>query len=197
MWAVVGLGNPGKEYADTRHNAGFMVLKRAAGAWDVRMKKPRYLSKTAEARRGGEKVLLAMPQTFMNSSGQAVGELVRGLRLDPARLLVIYDDVDIPLGEIRIRKDGGPGTHKGMLSIVQEIGTSKFPRLRVGIGTESAGDDIVRYVLAPFRRSEKALLEEGLDKAREALEMIVAGDIDRVLLAPSPREGELPNHKEV
>ena len=181
MWAVVGLGNPGKEYADTRHNAGFMVLKRAAGAWDVRMKKPRYLSKTAEARRGGEKVLLVMPQTFMNSSGQAVGELVRGLRLDPARLLVVYDDVDIPLGEIRIRKDGGPGTHKGMLSIVQEIGTSKFPRLRVGIGTESAGDDIVRYVLAPFRRSEKALLEEGLDKAREALEMIVAGDLDRAM----------------
>ena len=181
MWAVVGLGNPGKEYADTRHNAGFMVLKRAAGAWDVRMKKPRYLSKTAEARRGGEKVLLVMPQTFMNSSGQAVGELVRGLRLDPARLLVVYDDVDIPLGEIRVRKEGGPGTHKGIASIVQEIGTTKFPRLRVGIGTADAGEDIVRYVLSPFRRREKALLEEALEKAREALELIVAGDIDRAM----------------
>jgi PTH1 family peptidyl-tRNA hydrolase len=105
------------------------------------------------------------------------------LRLDPARLLVVYDDVDIPLGEIRIRKDGGPGTHKGMISIVQEIGTSQFPRLRVGIGTESAGEDIVRYVLSPFRRSEKALLGESLDKAREALEMIVAGDIDRAMNA--------------
>ena len=183
MWAVVGLGNPGKEYADTRHNAGFMVLKRAAGAWDVRMKKPRYLSKTAEARRGGEKVLLGMPQTFMNSSGQAVGELVRGLRLDPARLLVVYDDVDIPLGEIRIRKDGGPGTHKGMLSIVEALGTRGFPRLRVGIGSEAAADDIVRYVLAPFRRAEKALLEQGLEKAREAVELIVAGDIDRAMNA--------------
>jgi PTH1 family peptidyl-tRNA hydrolase len=183
VWAVVGLGNPGKEYADSRHNAGFMVLKRAAGAWDIRLKKPRYLCKTGEARRAGEKVLLAMPQTFMNGSGQAVRELVRGLRLDPARLLVVYDDVDIPLGEIRIRKDGGPGTHKGMISIVQEIGTSQFPRLRVGIGTESAGEDIVRYVLSPFRRSEKALLGESLDKAREALEMIVAGDIDRAMNA--------------
>ena len=181
MWAVVGLGNPGKEYAGTRHNVGFMVLKRVAGEWDVRMKKPRYLSKTGEARRGGEKVILVLPQTFMNASGQAVGELVRGLRLDPVRLLVVYDDVDIPLGQIRIRKDGGPGTHKGMQSIVEEIGTNRFPRLRVGIGAESAGPDIVRHVLSPFRRSEKALLEESLDRAREAVDMIIAGDIERAM----------------
>lgn len=181
MWAVVGLGNPGREYADTRHNAGYLAVKRLAGSWDVRVKKPRYLSKTAELKRGTEKVLLVLPQTFMNSSGQAVGELVRGLRIDPARLLVVYDDVDIPLGEIRIRKDGGPGTHKGMASIVQEIGTTKFPRLRVGIGTANVGEDIVRYVLSPFRRKEKALLGEALEKAREALELIVAGDIDRAM----------------
>lgn len=181
MWAVVGLGNPGREYADTRHNAGYLAVKRLAGSWDVRVKKPRYLSKTAELKRGTEKVLLVLPQTFMNSSGRAVGELVRGLRIDPARLLVVYDDIDIPLGEIRIRKDGGPGTHKGMVSIVQEIGTTKFPRLRVGIGTANAGEDIVRYVLSPFRRTEKALLGEALEKAREALELIVAGDIDRAM----------------
>lgn len=183
MWAVVGLGNPGKDYADTRHNAGFMALARVAKAWDVRLKKPRYLSKTGEARRGGEKVLLVLPQTYMNDSGRAVGELARGLRLDPARLLVVYDDVDIPLGEIRIRKDGGPGTHKGMHSIVEALGTRGFPRLRVGIGAEDAGEDIVRYVLTPFRRAEKALLERGLEKAREAVELIVAGGIDRAMNA--------------
>ena len=92
----------------------------------------------------------------MNACGQAVGELVRGLRLDPGRLLVVYDDVDIPLGEIRVRKDGGPGTHKGMTSIVEEIGTKKFPRLRLGIGPGPQGGDIVPFVLSPFRRNEKS-----------------------------------------
>ena len=183
MWAVVGLGNPGRKYADTRHNVGFMFVQSVAKAWDVRVKKSRFLSKTADVKRGTDRVILALPQTFMNACGQAVRELVRGLRLETGRLLVVYDDVDIPLGEIRVRKEGGPGTHKGMISIVQEIGTNKFPRLRVGIGTESAGDDIVRYVLSPFRRSEKALLGESLDKAREALEMIIAGDIDRAMNA--------------
>jgi PTH1 family peptidyl-tRNA hydrolase len=178
VWAVVGLGNPGRRYADTRHNVGFLFIKRIAGAWDVRVKKPKYQSKTAEVKREADKVLLAMPQTYMNTSGLAVRELLRGMRIEPGRLLVVYDDVDIPLGEIRIRKDGGPGTHKGMQSIVQEIGTSTFPRLRIGIGPAAAGGDIVRFVLSPFRRKDKELLDRSLEKAREALEMIMAGDID-------------------
>ena len=181
MWAVVGLGNPGRRYAETRHNAGFMFIKGVAKAWDVRVKKNKFLSKTAEVRRGSKKVILAMPQTFMNASGEAVRELVRSMRLEPERLLVVYDDIDIPLGEIRIRKEGGPGTHKGMTSIVQEIATTRFPRIRVGIGPAPSGGDIVQFVLAAFRRGEKGLLEESLDKAREALDLILASGIDRAM----------------
>ena len=157
MWAVVGLGNPGRRYADTRHNVGFMFIKDAwPRTWDVRVKKISFFSKTAEVKRDSENVILAMPQTFMNSSGQAVRELVRGgLSLEPERLIVVYDDVDIPLGDIRIRKDGGPGTHKGMASIVAEIGTTRFPRIRVGIGPAADGGDIVRFVLSPFRRERE------------------------------------------
>lgn len=183
MWAVVGLGNPGRRYEDTRHNAGFTFIRRVARSWDVRVKKRRFLSKTAEVRRGPERVVLAMPQTFMNASGQAVRELLAGLDLEPGRLVVVYDDVDIPLGEVRIRKEGGPGTHRGMMSIVQEIETTRFPRIRIGVGPAGPDVDIVAFVLSPFRRGEKALLEESLDKAREALEMILAGRFDQAMNA--------------
>jgi len=183
VWAVVGLGNPGRRYEDTRHNAGFTFIRRVARSWDVRVKKRRFLSKTAEVRRGPERVVLAMPQTFMNASGQAVRELLAGLDLEPGRLVVVYDDVDIPLGEVRIRKEGGPGTHRGMMSIVQEIETTRFPRIRIGVGPAGPDVDIVAFVLSPFRRGEKALLEESLDKAREALEMILAGRFDQAMNA--------------
>ena len=181
MWAVVGLGNPGRKYADTRHNVGFMFVQSVAKAWDVRVKKSRFLSKTADVKRGTDRVILALPQTFMNACGQAVRELVRGLRLETGRLLVVYDDVDIPLGEIRVRKEGGPGTHKGMISIVQEIATKGFPRLRLGIGPAPDGGDIVQFVLSPFRRNEKKLLAAGLDKARTALSLILDGRIDAAM----------------
>lgn len=181
MWAVVGLGNPSKRYAETRHNVGFIFIKRLAREWHVRVKKNRFFSKTAEVKKDQEKVMLAMPQTYMNNSGQAVKALLRGAAIEPGRLLVVYDDVDIPLGEIRVRKEGGPGTHKGMTSIIEEIGTAKFPRIRVGIGPYAAGRDIVDFVLSPFRKSEKELLGESLTKAGEALEMILAGQIDKAM----------------
>lgn len=181
MWAVVGLGNPGRKYADTRHNAGFLFVQSVAKSWDVRVKKSRYLSKTAEVNRGTERVVLVLPQTYMNECGRAVGELVRGLRLETGRLLVVYDDVDIPLGEIRVRKDGGPGTHKGMLSIVGEIATKKFPRLRLGIGPGPQSGDIVPFVLAPFRRDEKKRFEKSLDKGRTALDLILDGRIETAM----------------
>jgi PTH1 family peptidyl-tRNA hydrolase len=181
VWAVVGLGNPGRKYMDTRHNAGFMFVQGLAKAWDVRVKKRRFLSKTADVKRGTEHVVLALPQTYMNTCGQAVRELVRGLRLETGRLLVVYDDVDIPLGEIRVRKDGGPGTHKGVISIVQEIATKGFPRLRLGIGPAPDGGDIVQFVLSPFRRAEKRRLEESLNKARTALDLILDGRIDAAM----------------
>ena len=181
MWAVVGLGNPGRRYADNRHNVGFMLIREVAEAWGVSVRKARFLSKTAEARRDGERVVLALPQTFMNASGEAVGELVRGLRLEPERLVVVFDDIDLPLGEIRIRKEGGPGTHKGMASVVASIGTTGFPRIRIGIRPASGSGDIVRFVLSPFRRSEREDLAGSLAQARDALDMIIAGRIEAAM----------------
>jgi PTH1 family peptidyl-tRNA hydrolase len=181
VWAVVGLGNPGRRYADNRHNVGFMFIKEVACVWGVSVRKARFRSKTAETRRSGESVVLVLPQTFMNASGEAVGELVRGLRLEPERLLVVYDDIDLPLGEIRIRKEGGPGTHRGMASIVEDVGTTHFPRIRIGIRPASDAGDIVRFVLSPFRRDERGTLARSFDDARDALEMIIAGRMDAAM----------------
>lgn len=180
MWAIVGLGNPGLRYAETRHNVGFMLVKRASKAWDIRIRKPKFAAKTGEGRRAGERVVLALPQTYMNESGQAVKALITGMEIPTERLLVVFDDVDLPLGEIRVRRDGGPGTHRGMASIVGLIGPL-FPRIRVGIGPVPEGAEITDFVLAGFRPAEKKLLAGSLDRALEALEFVLDGRIDEAM----------------
>ena len=181
MWAVVGLGNPGKHYAATRHNVGFTVVKQLARAWKVKLRKRKYSAKAAEVEREGKKVLLALPQTYMNRSGYAVREILDGTGISPEQMVVVYDDLDIPLGEIRVRKEGGPGTHKGVNSIVQEIETTAFPRIRVGIGPVAPDWEAADFVLSPFEENEKALLEQSLKNAQEALELILAGKIDEAM----------------
>lgn len=181
MWVVVGLGNPGEEYAATRHNAGFLLVRRVARARGAELRGRSFKARTAAVRSGDDEVLLALPQTFMNRSGASVREIVAKNSLPPERLVVVYDDLDIPTGEIRVRKRGSPGTHKGMISIVEALGTREFPRLRIGIGPLPAGEDAAEYVLAPFDRDERPLLERSLDEAEEALEMILAGGLDRAM----------------
>ena len=178
MWLVVGLGNPGEEYAGTRHNAGFMLVDRLAGAWGVALRGRLFKARTALARRGGEEVLLVEPKTFMNRSGTSVRAALEGKGVSPERLVVAYDDLDIPLGEIRVREQGRPGTHKGMISVAGELGTGSFPRVRIGIGPLPAGRDAADYVLEPFRRDERRPLEGSLEAAAEAVEMILDGRID-------------------
>ena len=180
MWAVVGLGNPGRVYAETRHNVGFVFINRLARDWKVKLKK-KYGAKIADVEREGEKVILAQPQTYMNQSGLAVRQILEAKGLAPEMLVVVYDDLDIPLGEIRIRKAGGPGTHKGMSSIVEEMKTTKFPRIRVGIGPLSFDQDATKFVLSPFSKTEKEFLEKSLIKAQEALRMILAGEIEEAM----------------
>ena len=181
MWTVVGLGNPGKHYANTRHNAGFIFVKQIARSWNVKLRKKRYSAKTAEVDKEKEKVLLALPQTYMNRSGYSLREILDGTGISPEQLVVVYDDLDIPLGEIRIRKEGGPGTHQGMDSIIREIQTIAFPRIRIGIGPLPPDWDAAEFVLSPFEEGEKPLLEKSLKKAQEALELILAGEIEKAM----------------
>ena len=181
MWLVVGLGNPGEEYAATRHNAGFLLVRRFARSRGVELHGRAFKAKTAVVRGGDEDVLLALPQTFMNRSGVSVRDILAGREISPDRLIVVYDDLDIPLGEIRVRKRGSPGTHKGTISVVDLIRTREFPRIRIGIGPLPEGRDAADFVLEPFGRDERALLEASLADAEEALDMILTGGVDRAM----------------
>jgi len=178
---VVGLGNPGDGYANTRHNVGFAVAsrlgKRARAEFGIKAAE----SRIAEGSLGGVKVAIARPQTFMNDSGRAAKKLLDRYRLDPADMLVIFDDVDLPLGTLRIRESGGPGTHNGMRSIVGAVGTG-FPRIRVGVAPTQLREvpDLAEYVLSPFEQDEKALAEKTLDRATEAAEVALR-DVARAM----------------
>ena len=193
MGAVVGLGNPGNDYARTRHNAGFLFVRRLAREWGVPLDRRRNRSRQGDVRRGRTTVVLALPQTYMNRSGLAVRALLAARRIPPERLVVVSDDLDLPLGRIRLRPEGGPGTHLGMKSIVLEIGTTAFPRIRLGIGPKPEGADAADFVLSEFAPDEWKPLEQSFDRAREALELVLEGRLAEAmnnanaLLAPSPR----------
>lgn len=192
---MVGLGNPGRRYSRTRHNAGFLFVRALAKDWKVRLKKRRHFSKTCVIERDKGRVLLAIPQTYMNRSGLAVRSIVEG-GVKPDRLVVVYDDLDIPLGEIKIRKEGGPGSHRGVSSIIDEIQTEKFPRIRIGIGPLNPEEDAVDFVLSPFRQEEKPQLEQSLKLAREALDLILSGEIERAMTMYNRRREQTPGSVE-
>ncbi len=197
MWLVVGLGNPGRDYVNTRHNAGFLALKRTAASWGVRFTRRRGGVKTGSAERFGEDILLALPQTYMNRSGIAVRALMSRRGLAPERLIVVYDDLDIDLGEIRIRKAGSPGTHKGLKSVSEEIGSRDFARIRIGIGPLPTGGDATSFVLSRFSRDEKPLLDEALARAQEALALLLAGETDKAMVLFNRRKKPLSISREI
>jgi len=181
LWIVVGLGNPGKQYSATRHNVGFLLIQRLADKLNVRLKKRKYSAKAAQVELELNPVLLVKPWTYMNKSGLAVKKLLEstGARLN--RMLVVYDDLDIPLGEIRIRKSGGPGTHNGMASIVQEIDSTAFPRIRVGIGPLPPGVDATDFVLGDFSNEEKQVIDSCLALTEESVIHIFASGIEKAM----------------
>lgn len=181
MWVVIGLGNPGRQYAATRHNVGFVLIQRLADKQNAKLKKRKYSAKAAQVELEASPVLLVKPWTYMNRSGVAVKELIESTGVKSNRLLVVYDDLDLPLGEIRIRKTGGPGTHNGMASIVQEIKSTKFPRIRIGIGPLPPGFDATDYVLADFREEERTTLEDCLAKAEKALVLIMTKGVEAAM----------------
>ena len=168
---VAGLGNPGPEYADHRHNIGFQVveaLARSHGLTFSRRKEIR--AHVAEGWIAGRAVLLAKPQTYMNLSGRSVGRLQRTYEVPPEQILIVYDDLDLPLGRLRMRPEGGSGGHKGMRSIIEVLGTQAFPRLRVGVDRPPGRMDPAEYVLRPFAEEQQALLDEVLERAVAAIE---------------------------
>ena len=174
MWLIVGLGNPGEKYARTRHNIGFDGLDALAKRHGLDFRGKRANSLIAEGSIGGQRVALAKPQTFMNLSGQAVTALRSWYKLDTAKeLLVVYDDMDLPFGKLRLRERGSAGTHNGMRSIVGQLGGSEFPRLRVGIDQAPGKMDTAAYVLSRFSKVEEAELPFLLDTLSDAVELVV------------------------
>ena len=166
MKLIVGLGNPGLEYSATRHNMGFLCLDRLASKHRLRFTGKRGKSVLARGTLSGQDVALAKPQTYMNLSGESVRELLRIYKMPTSALLVVFDDVDLPTGTVRIRERGGPGTHNGMRSIVGSLGTERFPRLRIGIS--QAGGGARDYVLSTFENDERTTADAVVDRAVEA-----------------------------
>lgn len=167
VWLIVGLGNPGTRYHATRHNAGFMVLDRLRGRLSGGTARSRFQTDFVETRAAERRVVLAKPQTFMNESGVAVGQLARWFKVPRERLLVIYDDLDLPFGQIRVRANGSDGGHNGMTSIIQQLHSKDFARLRIGIDRPGSGST-VPYVLSNFTATEQRDLPMVLDRSVEA-----------------------------
>ena len=180
---IVGLGNPGLEYSATRHNMGFLCLERLATKHRLRFTGKKAKSVLARGTIGGHDVALAKPQTYMNLSGESVRELLRAYGVPTKSLLVVYDDVDLPVGTVRLRERGGPGTHNGMRSIVDEIDSTEFPRLRIGVGMPTDGQSLADYVLGLPSAEERAVLDEALDRSVEAIETVTRRGIGAAMNA--------------
>jgi len=173
---IIGLGNPGAQYEETRHNMGFQALNLLAKEYgtDAWQEKQKFLSEMMEARIVTAPVLLVKPLTYMNRSGEAVKKLLEFYGLDASALLILCDDIDLPVGELRLRPSGGPGTHNGLRSIVDHIGEN-FPRLRIGVGAQKPGDDLSAYVLSKPPQAERKLLEDAIEEIPEMVREFVMG----------------------
>lgn len=180
MYVIVGLGNPGKKYAQTRHNVGFDVIDYLAYRNDIEIKKIKHKALVGQGIIDGKKVMLVKPQTFMNLSGQSVLEIFEYYKIDLNKLIVIYDDIDIDLGRVRIRKKGSGGTHNGMRNIIYLLQKDEFPRVRIGIGRPIHGD-LVSYVIGKFKEEEKEDIILSIKLAAEALECMVGEGIDKAM----------------
>jgi PTH1 family peptidyl-tRNA hydrolase len=169
MKAVFGLGNPGTGYEKTRHNIGRMVVASWARQAGIKIAGRRFEARTGIGHMGQEPVIAALPQTYMNLSGRSVARVASYYRLDPGDIIVVYDDMDLELGKIRIRPRGGDGGHRGIRSIIEELGSADFTRLRVGIGRPPDSDDTMDFVLMPFTAEERKIIDETIQRAYEAL----------------------------
>lgn len=178
MYIIVGLGNPGKRYENTRHNVGFNVIDILANEYGISVTKMKHKALIGEGRVGTEKIVLVKPVTYMNLSGESLVEIYNFYKIDRNNIVVIYDDIDLDVGKIRIRKKGSGGTHNGMKSIVKCLETTDFPRIRVGISKPEPGDDLANFVLSRFSKEEEVELKDGLEKVVKAIDCIITENID-------------------
>jgi PTH1 family peptidyl-tRNA hydrolase len=180
-YLITGLGNPGREYRETRHNIGFMLVDHLAQRLGVSFSRMESKALVTKGEYQGRRLVLAKPQTYMNLSGSAVGSLMRFYKVPITNLLVAYDDVDLPLGTIRLRAEGGSAGQKGMASIIERLGTQEFPRLRLGIGRPPGRMDAAAYVLQPFKKDETDLLPVILDRAVDAVLVFVTSGLESAM----------------
>lgn len=179
---VVGLGNPGIQYEHTRHNAGFMLLDALAESLGVKVDRARFRAYCGEGKLADKRVLLMKPQTFMNNSGEAVREAMQFYKLTPDRVLVLFDDISLPVGGLRVRRNGGAGGQNGVKSIIALCGGEGFPRIKMGIGAKPHPDyDLADWVLSKFTKDDLKLIDETAKKAVGAAKLIIQGDIDEAM----------------
>ena len=181
MYLIVGLGNPEKEYANTRHNMGFNVINKIANEYKIEVTENKFDGLLWMGQIEEEKVILLKPQTFMNDSGKSVIKAKNFYKIPEENVLVIYDDIDLEPTKIRIRKKGSPGTHNGMKSVTECLGTQSFPRVRVGIGSPEHKGDLINYVIGKISKEEADKLDEGVEKAKEAVIEIIKNGIDAAM----------------
>ncbi|MCR5149045.1 MAG: aminoacyl-tRNA hydrolase [Eubacterium sp.] len=181
MKIIVGLGNPTREYEGTRHNMGFSAIYQIADRYNIKMNIAKHKSLIGTGIIAGEKVMLVMPQTYMNLSGEAVGEIVRFYKLSPADIIILYDDIDLDIGKLRIRAKGSAGGHNGIKSIISHIGTETFDRVRIGVGHKPEGWDLADFVLSRFSKDELPIVRESVSRAADAIEVMITSGIEAAM----------------
>lgn len=181
MYYIVGLGNPGIQYENTRHNAGFITIDYLARKYSIDVRKIKFKSLIGQGVISGQKVMLVKPQTYMNNSGEAIREIYKYFDFEHDKLIVIYDDIDIDFGSIRIRKKGSAGTHNGMKSIIYNLEFDDFPRIKVAVGKKPSYMDLANFVLSGFSKQEVKIIEEEVKLTSDAIEMILEEGIEKTM----------------
>ena len=181
MFLIVGLGNPGRQYEHTRHNAGFDVIDALAEKYNISISESGHKALFGKGMIGGQKVILAKPQTFMNLSGESLRPIMDFYKLEPEDFIIIHDDIDLDVGRLRIRRKGSAGGHNGLKSIISHLGSMDFPRVKIGVGEKPKGYDLADYVLGHFTKEEQAIFAERFDEVYDAVQLIVMGDITEAM----------------
>ena len=181
MYIIAGLGNPTREYEKTRHNVGFDTIDVLADRLNTSVDEKKFKGLYGRGIIAGEKVILLKPQTFMNLSGESVREAADFYKVDPGHIIVIYDDISLDVGQLRIRKKGSAGGHNGIKNIIANLGTDVFPRIKIGVGEKPKKYDLADYVLGHFSKEDRELMEEGYDRADHAVGMILNGEIEAAM----------------